>query len=49
MTLQVITPSHAPDFPSFARLHRSVLEHTDALGVGAVEAPDNGDWVTHIL
>lgn len=29
MSLAIVTTSHMPDFPSFARLHASVLEHTD--------------------
>ena len=29
MSLAIVTTSHKPDFPSFARLHASVLEHTD--------------------
>lgn len=32
MSLRIITPSHAPDFPSFTLLHDSVLRNTD-LGV----------------
>ncbi|QAY59979.1 hypothetical protein ET475_08205 [Microbacterium protaetiae] len=40
MSLQVVTPSHAPDFPSFARLHRSVIEHTDPMVRHIVAVPD---------
>jgi hypothetical protein len=29
MSLAIVTTSHRPDFPSFVRLHASVLEHTD--------------------
>ena len=29
MNLAILTPSYAPDFDSFAELHRSVLENTD--------------------
>lgn len=29
MSLAIVSTSHRPDFPSFARLHASVLDHTD--------------------
>ncbi|GAB3604654.1 DUF6492 family protein [Conyzicola nivalis] len=40
MTLAILTPSYAPDFDSFAVLHRSVLEFTDAAVVHYVVVPD---------
>jgi hypothetical protein len=40
VTLAVLTPSYAPDFDSFAILHRSVLEFTDAEVVHYVVVPD---------
>lgn len=44
MSLAVVTTSHKPDFPSFARLHASVLEHTDPstrhiVAVPAIDVP----------
>ena len=32
-----------------AHAEEGVLEHADALGIGAVEAPDNGESVSHNL
>lgn len=40
MTLTIVTPSHRPDFPSFARLHASVLRHTDPAVTHIVAVPD---------
>lgn len=40
MTLAILTPSYAPDFDSFAVLHRSVLEFTDPSVVHYVVVPD---------
>ena len=40
MTLAVVTPSHAPDFPSFERLHASVVRNTDPDVRHIVAVPD---------
>ncbi|MCT9002636.1 DUF6492 family protein [Microbacterium memoriense] len=40
MTMTVVTPSHAPDFPSFARLHASVVRFTDPGVRHVVAVPD---------
>jgi hypothetical protein len=40
MTLAVITPSHAPDLPSFRRLHTSVVRWTDPSVRHIVAVPD---------
>lgn len=42
MTVTVVTPSHAPDFASFARLHASVVRHTDP-GVRHIVAVPEAD------
>ena len=44
MSLAIVTTSHKPDFSSFARLHASVLEHTDPstrhiVAVPAIDVP----------
>jgi hypothetical protein len=40
VSLVVVTPSHAPDFPSFARLHESVVRNTEAHVRHLVAVPD---------
>lgn len=41
MSLRVVTPSHAPDFPGFRRLHRSVIINTDPGVRHLVIVPDH--------
>ncbi|WP_194409703.1 DUF6492 family protein [Microbacterium cremeum] len=40
MSLAIVTTSHKPDFPSFLRLHASVLEHTDPSTLHIVAVPE---------